>query len=234
VTHTYLCPMRWGDLDAQGHINNAAYLDYLQEGRVDFLVSGPEVMQALLQTGVLVVSHQVEYLRPIQFSPEPLRIDLWVDAMGASRFSIGYDVFDHGELAARARTGAVPFDLATASLRRLSPGERAALTVELSAAEPLPALARVRWTEQGHRHPLVVRWSDLDLYGHVNNVKYYDYLQEVVTVVVRIGRRSFTLAAEIRDPERGTVFATARTVVVGTEPLSTAARSALSRWALPH
>ena len=26
--------------------------------------------------------------------------------------------------------------------------------------------------------PLPVRWSDLDSYGHVNNVKFFDYLQE--------------------------------------------------------
>ena len=63
--HGYRCPMRWGDMDAQGHVNNAAYLDYLQEARVDFLLSGPPVMHDLLESGVLVVSHQVEYLAPI-------------------------------------------------------------------------------------------------------------------------------------------------------------------------
>ena len=56
--------MRWGDMDAQGHINNAAYLDYLQEARVCYLLGGPPALQNLLATGVLVVSHQVEYLQP--------------------------------------------------------------------------------------------------------------------------------------------------------------------------
>ena len=45
--HVYRCPLRWGDMDAQGHVNNAAYLDYLQEARVDFLLSGPPVMHDL-------------------------------------------------------------------------------------------------------------------------------------------------------------------------------------------
>ena len=40
---------------------------------------------------------------------------------------------------------------------------------------PLP---RIRSIGTGHRFPLTVRWSDLDSYGHVNNVKFYDYLQE--------------------------------------------------------
>ncbi len=29
-----------------------------------------------------------------------------------------------------------------------------------------------------HRHPCRVRWSDVDTYGHVNNVKYFEYYQE--------------------------------------------------------
>ena len=83
--------MRWGDMDAQGHVNNAAYLDYLQEARVAFLLSGSPVLHHLLDSGILVVSHQLEYLKPVSFSDRPLIIDLWLDAIGGSRFSIGYD-----------------------------------------------------------------------------------------------------------------------------------------------
>ena len=36
----FSCPLRWGDLDAQGHVNNAVVVDYLQEARVAFLLSG--------------------------------------------------------------------------------------------------------------------------------------------------------------------------------------------------
>jgi acyl-CoA thioester hydrolase len=264
--------MRWGDMDAQGHVNNAAYLDYLQEARVHFLLTGPPAMQGLLDSGVLVVSHQVEYLKPIRFSNRPLAIELWVDGVGASRFSIGYEVRDGDALAARARTGAVPFDLAGNRLRRLTDQERDLLRERVTAAEPLRAIPRERWTHPDHRFPLAVRWSDLDSYGHVNNVKYYDYVQEaridlmagtlgwqeedvwvivrqdleylrpidfrlepyeVGTVVSTLGSRSFTLAAEIRDPASRTVYAAARTVVVGQAPLTGHQRAALHRWMIP-
>jgi acyl-CoA thioester hydrolase len=268
--HLFPCPIRWGDLDAQGHVNNAAYLDYLQEARVHFLLTGPPVMHELLDSGVLVVSHQVEYLRPIGFSDRPLSIKLWVDSVGGSRFSIGYEVLDGDQLAARARTGAVPFDLASGVLRRLTDAERDVLQAQVSPAEPLRTVAKVRIADlDHHRFPLAVRWSDLDSYGHVNNVKYYDYVQEarialmkssldwqsedvwvivrqdleylkpidfrispyeVGTMVTQIGTRSFTLAAEIRDPDGGTTYATARTVVVGQGPLTDAQRSALGAW----
>ncbi|WP_375431519.1 acyl-CoA thioesterase [uncultured Friedmanniella sp.] len=268
--HHYLCPMRWGDMDAQGHINNSAFLDYLQEGRVDFLLGGPPEMGQLLETGVLVASHQVEYLAPVTFSERPLRLELWVDQVGASRFAVGYEVYDGDVLAARARTTATPYDLAAGRLRRLTEVERGCLTGAMDTATPLRPLARLPVTEPAHRYPLVVRWSDLDSYGHVNNVKFYDYVQEARIAVMRatlgwqpedvwlvarqdleyrrpldfriapyevrtsvsaLGRRSFTLAAELGDPADASVYATARTVVVGTAPLTPDQRAALSRWA---
>ena len=269
--YTHPCQMRWGDMDAQGHVNNAAYLDYLQEARVAFLLSGPPALHQLLDSGTLVVSHQLEYLRPIIFSERPLIIDLWVDAIGGSRFSIGYQLYDGDNLAARARSGVVPFDLARNALRRLTAEERELLGRLLAPAEPLRPLPRVGVLGNDHRYPVTVRWSDLDSYGHVNNVKYYDYVQEarinlvisalgwqpedvwmvvrqdleylkpidfrrepyeVGTAVVALGSRSFTLAVEIRDPTSSTVFATARTVVVGVSPLTDDQRSALHRWSM--
>lgn len=170
--------MRWGDMDAQGHVNNASYLDYLQEARVDFLLTGPAALQDLLTTGVLVVSHQVEYLAPVTFSERPLEIELWAESVGGSRFVVGYEVYDGETLAARARTAAVPFDLANNRLRRLTPAERTPLSAIVESAEPLAAFARVPLPERRHRYPLKVRWSDLDSYGHVNNVKYFDYVQQ--------------------------------------------------------
>ena len=261
--------MRWGDMDAQGHVNNAAYLDYLQDARVGFLLSGPPALHQLLDSGTLVVSHQLEYLKPVTFSDRPLTINLWLDAIGGSRFSIGYDVYDGNDLAARARTGVVPFDLERNILRRLSAEERDLLARYLAPAEPLHPVPKVAILGNHHRYPLTVRWSDIDSYGHVNNVKYYDYVQEarislvtstvgwereavwmvvrqdleylkpidfrtepyeVGTAVAAIGTRSFTLAAEIRDPASKTLYATARTVVVGDSPLSADQRSALGRW----
>ena len=271
----YHCLLRWGDLDAQGHLNNAAYLDYLQEARVAFLLAGPSPLPELLATGVLVVGHQVEYLAPGEFSDRGLEIELWVDAVGGSRFQVGYDVLDGDRLVARARTGAVPYDLAGERLRRLTGDERRLLTAELAPREPLRALPRVRWSAAevtAHRYPLAVRWSDLDSYGHVNNVTFFTYVQEgrvslireclgwgpedvwvivrqdleylrpldfrtapceVATVVAATGTRSVTLAAEIRDPADGLVFATARTVLVARSPLTDRQREALARYAVP-
>ena len=192
----------------------------------------------------------------------------WIDALGASRFVVGYEVLDGGTVAARARTTLVPVRprrrVASAGSTTI---ERAAFEAYLDPAEPLRPLPKVGVGEDAARYPLTVRWSDLDAYGHVNNVKFYDYVQEarvaimtstldwsdgvvwsivrqdlehcapldfrpepyeVATSVVAVGSRSFTLAAEIRDPASGTVYARARTVAVG--PAARWTTSSARRW----
>ena len=268
----YRSPRRWGDLDAQGHVNNAVYLDHLQDARVAFLHAGAPGLADMLQTGVLVVAHQVEYLAPVGHGLQPLTVSTWIDQLGASRFVVAYEVFDGETLAARARTTLVPYDLDAGKVRRLNEIERAAFEAHLDPAEPLRPLPKASVGERAARYPLTVRWSDLDAFGHVNNVKFYDYVQEarvaimtagldwsdgvvwsvvrqdldhlapldfrsepyeVATSVVAVGTRSFTLAAEIRDPGSGTVYARSRTIAVGPRPLDDRERRALAAWALP-
>ncbi|MVA77676.1 hypothetical protein GC722_16875 [Auraticoccus sp. F435] len=186
MTHLFRCPLRWGDMDAQAHLNNGVYVDYLQEARVDFLTRS-EVGEMLggagpagpAGRGVLVVGHQVEYLRPLAWSAEPLQVRLDVHEVGGARFSIGYLVGDPDEPAVRARTVLAPFDLRAGRVLRLTPEQRAFFAARCVPAEPLRALPRVRFAdEEGMAVPLRVRWSDLDSYGHVNNVRFYDYVQE--------------------------------------------------------
>ena len=69
-------PLRWVDLDAQGHVNNGIIADYLQEARVRFLLAGDNA--ALLGTSTLVVAHQVEYLAPVEFGTIRSRCLSWV------------------------------------------------------------------------------------------------------------------------------------------------------------
>ena len=206
----YRCPMRWGDLDAQGHVNNAVLLEYLQEARVEFLLTGREVMHQLLATGVLVASHQVEYLAPIGFDGSPVELELWVESVGGSRFELGYEISHAHRLTGRARTVGVAYDLTRGSLRRLLPEERAEFAARLERGEPLRALPRVPVGPHPHRFPIRVRWSDLDSYGHVNNVKFYDYVQEA---------RLALMGEALGFPSEGEVWVIARQDLEYARPL---------------
>ena len=39
LVHEMRFPVRWGDMDAMGHVNNTVYFRYLETARIDWLVS---------------------------------------------------------------------------------------------------------------------------------------------------------------------------------------------------
>jgi len=176
--------MRWADLDLLGHVNNVTYVDYLQEARVDLLRHhGPSpTAEGGLVEGVVVVRHEVQYVAPLRFEQETVSIEVWVTEVRAASFTMAYEIFHETEegrrVYARAWTLLTPYVFATERPRRLTPEERHALQPYLEPGEPV----RVRRTEGVHdelgHFPVHVRFSDVDVYGHANNVKYFEYFQE--------------------------------------------------------
>lgn len=169
-------PLRWGDLDAQGHVNNALVADYLQESRVEFLMAGGR--SDMLDTGVVVVDHAVEYLAPISYANDPLRASLGVLDLGGARFVLGYRLSQAGRTVVRARSTLCPFTVAQQRPRRLTVDERNWFEGHRFEDAPFRALPRVELIGRGHVHPVRPRWSDVDRFHHVNNVRVFDYVQE--------------------------------------------------------
>ncbi|MFP5416840.1 MAG: acyl-CoA thioesterase [Actinomycetes bacterium] len=169
-------PLRWVDLDAQGHANNAAIVDYLQEARVDFLLTGPNAH--LLGNGIIVVGHQVEYLGAVLFSAEPVEVALRVGDVGASRFTVGYEVHQGPRLVARARTLLCNYDFDAGRPARMTDLERRWFADRSVTFPPMRAVGAYAVGEQAHEHTFQVRWSDLDAYGHANNTRFFDYVAE--------------------------------------------------------
>ncbi len=169
-------PIRWTDLDAQAHVNNATVVDYLQEARVHVLLGGPNA--ALLAGGIVIVAHSVTYLAPISYDTEPLQVTVRIGDLGAARLTYDYDLSQRGRPVARARSQACAFDFAAGRPRRFTPDERRWFADVAEPLEPLPALDGFGVGDAAHTHPFVVRWSDLDSYGHVNNTLFLTYLGE--------------------------------------------------------
>ncbi len=115
--------MRWSDMDAYRHINNSAYLAYLEQARVAMFFH----RQRGFSDGTVIARHEIDYVRPIVYHPEPLRLELWIEKVGGARFTVRYEVYDHGLIAARAATQCVTFDFGAVRPRRLTPEERTVL-----------------------------------------------------------------------------------------------------------
>jgi acyl-CoA thioester hydrolase len=131
--HIYYCPLRWADMDSLGHVNNVVYVDYLQEARVDMLrVHAPAQGGEELAEGVVVVRHEVEFVRPLVFRFEPVRIEAWVTEVRAASFTIAYEILDErpdGErhVYTRARSVLTPFVFSQERPRRITVEEREVL-----------------------------------------------------------------------------------------------------------
>jgi len=116
--------VRWDDIDAFGHVNNAKYLTYIQEAR--FLWSPFMEM--------VVAKAEVDYLVPIYVGGRFYDITLWVEQIGNSSFTLGYEVIgDNGVVHAKVKTVQVAVSMETKKSRPLTEPERELLKQYLKA-----------------------------------------------------------------------------------------------------
>ncbi|RZS59228.1 acyl-CoA thioester hydrolase [Microcella putealis] len=93
-------PVRWSDLDAYGHVNNAALLTLLEEARISAFWAGPgaEHPTAVLESGpnapqhTVIAAQRVEYRREIPHLRDPLEVSLWIGRMGGASLEVHYEV----------------------------------------------------------------------------------------------------------------------------------------------
>src|SRR6478752_4237985 len=124
--HTFLCPMRWSDMDAYGHVNNVVFLRYLEEARIDLLLTaaGP-AGRAMLDDGIVVVRHEIDYRKPLVHRVDPVPIVSWVEEIRNASFTVAYEIADDAGVYVEARTVLVLVDLEGGHPRRIGPDDRA-------------------------------------------------------------------------------------------------------------
>lgn len=126
MRHSTRIPLRWGDLDALGHVNNVEYLRYLEEARVRFLAD-LGVIESPGELGVLAARHEIDYLAPMLYRREPVIVEIGVQRIGRSSFALACEVRDEATLYAHAVTVIVVIDPATGRSTPIPDPARAAL-----------------------------------------------------------------------------------------------------------
>ncbi|NAZ86783.1 acyl-CoA thioesterase [Kineococcus sp. T90] len=121
-------------MDAYRHVNNVEVLRLLEEARVRaFGVPAADGSAPMLATGMVVARHEVDYLLPLDYRPEPVAVELWTGRVGGASFEVRYEVLAPGPEGGgerphvRASTTCVSYDFAAGRPRRLSDAERARL-----------------------------------------------------------------------------------------------------------
>ncbi|CAB4718612.1 unannotated protein [freshwater metagenome] len=106
--------VRWDDLDAMGHVNNAKYLTYSQEARFAMLGS----------FNMVVARAEVDFKAPINEGNIFVDMSLWVESIGTSSFTMVYEISKDGTLVARVKSVQVTVTEDTKSSRPLTDDQR--------------------------------------------------------------------------------------------------------------
>jgi acyl-CoA thioester hydrolase len=108
--------IRLGDLDHQGHVNNAVFATYLETGRVNFM---RDVFGGLRfgDNSFVVARLEINFLKELHW-PGAVEACTGVERIGGSSVTYAQAVFHEGECAASGRTVMVFTDRST---RRSAP-----------------------------------------------------------------------------------------------------------------
>ncbi|HHW84390.1 MAG TPA: acyl-CoA thioesterase [Actinomycetales bacterium] len=132
---TVKVPVRWSDLDAYRHVNNAAIVQLMEEARIAlFWHNGTSDDEAMVASSAardlasFVVHQEIEYVAPLAYPRGPLPITMWISHLGSSSIEVCYEIPTlEGGTAVRATTTVVMVDIETLKPRRLREDERANL-----------------------------------------------------------------------------------------------------------
>jgi acyl-CoA thioester hydrolase len=126
--------VRWDDLDAMGHVNNAKYLTFAQEAR--FLWATEEFSGAMQETsliGMVVARAEIDFIAPINEGGKFVDVEITVGKIGNSSFDMLFTISDNGTVLAKVKTVQVAVSVETMKSRPLTEKERQFLTIYLES-----------------------------------------------------------------------------------------------------
>ena len=131
----------YGDIDAMGHLNNVAYLRYLEWARQKYWLAMRGTIDDFWEIDFVVARAEIDY-RSAAHMGEVLELEVHVSRLGKSSFDFSYRLSGaDGRLVAEAKTTQVCYDWATRLPRRGS-GRQAAGEASFGSGEGCRGLYR--------------------------------------------------------------------------------------------
>jgi acyl-CoA thioester hydrolase len=119
--------VRFRDMDAQGHVNNAAYSTYFETGRV-VMFRDPDLSVGIANVTFVLVHADIHFLRELRW-PGDLMVGTALKSFGRRSFVVAQSVFQGDDCAAYGtftmvtlnKTTREPIPLPAEVITRLSP-----------------------------------------------------------------------------------------------------------------
>jgi acyl-CoA thioester hydrolase len=134
MTHEKRIEIRWRDLDAYRHVNNAVYATYLEEGRDEWMV------RALGDAGnpwdYVLARVAIDFRRELTQDDDAVLVRIRLTRIGTSSLTLHEEIVTlGGSLSAESEAVLVARDLDTGRPRPLTDVERAAFAAALEPGD---------------------------------------------------------------------------------------------------
>jgi acyl-CoA thioester hydrolase len=88
--HTMRQAIRWGDMDAFGHVNNTVYFRYMESGRIAFLEQAAGDLD-IQGEGPVIVTAYCSFIRQLKY-PGEIEIRTFAGPAGRSSFEVTHEI----------------------------------------------------------------------------------------------------------------------------------------------
>lgn len=126
LVHRSEIQIRWGDLDAYGHVNNTVFFRFMEQARVEWLATLSHALKPHGE-GPVIINAACTFLLQLNY-PGVVVVDLFVGPPGRSSIPSYYEIYSKEVLVAEGESKIVWMDFAT--------GKSVALPVEVRARLP--------------------------------------------------------------------------------------------------
>jgi acyl-CoA thioester hydrolase len=103
-------PIRWGDMDAMGHVNNTVYFRFMEQARIGWFDALVPQGEAWRSTGIVIANASCNFKRPINY-PGTVEVKLLVGPPGGSSVPTYYELRVDEELHADGEATVVFIDM---------------------------------------------------------------------------------------------------------------------------
>lgn len=83
-------PIRWGDMDAMGHVNNTVYFRYMEQARIDWL-GALDAAPNPDGEGPVIINAHCTFLKQLEY-PGDIEIRTYVGPQGRSSFETRHEI----------------------------------------------------------------------------------------------------------------------------------------------
>ena len=97
LVHVERIDVRWGDMDAMGHVNNTVYFRYMEQARIGWFESLLPRGDAWSKIGIVIVNASCNFRKPINY-PGTVEVKVFSGEPGGSSVPTFYEMKVNGEL----------------------------------------------------------------------------------------------------------------------------------------